>query len=70
MQLLEEYRGFNIENDGTFSMKHIKYKGQGSVPSLLRGAYTHTKLARDDIDIFLDSEGKHNAKTSVSVRNK
>ncbi len=70
MSLVKEYRGFNIENDDTFSMKHIKYNGRGSVPILLRGAYTKTNLAEKDIDIFLDTEGKHNAKTSISVGDK
>ena len=67
MSLIKEYRGFNIENDDTFSMKHIKYQGRGSVPMPLRGAYTKTVLAEKDIDIFLYSEGKHNAKTSIST---
>lgn len=70
MSLIKEYKGFNIESDDTFSLKYIKYPGRGSVPSLLRGAYTKTGLAENDIDIFLHSEGKHNAKTSISGRNK
>lgn len=67
MSLIKEYKGFNIENDDTFSLKHIRYKGRGSVPILLRGAYTKTVLAEKDIDIFLHTEGKHNAKTSISA---
>lgn len=70
MQLVEEYRGFNIENDGTYSLKHIKFLGRGSVPTLLRGAYTTRDLAKKDIDIFLYSEGKHNAKTSINSGSK
>ena len=68
MSLIKEYRGFNIENDDTFSMKHIKYKGEGSVPMSLRGAYTKASLAEQDIDMFLEAatEGKKNAKTNSS----
>ena len=67
MRTAEEYKGFHIENDGTFSMKTIAFIGRGSVPLDLRGSYTKTDLAKQDIDSFLEKKGKDNAKTSTCV---
>lgn len=52
-----EYRGFNIEGDGTFGMKVIKPLGKGSVPLSLRGAYTKSSFAERDIDLHLSLKG-------------
>ena len=52
-----EYKGFNIEGDGTFGMKLIKPIGKGSVPAALRGMYTKSIFAERDIDLHLSLKG-------------
>lgn len=48
-----EYRGYSIENDGTYGMKEIRPIGKGSVPIVLRGKFTKTSLAQQAIDGYL-----------------
>lgn len=56
---MNEYKGFLIESDGTFSMRKIKPIGKGSVPMVLRGSYTNTAFAMQAIDAYKDgSDGK------------
>lgn len=49
-----EYKGYSIENDGTFGMKEIRPIGKGSVPIVLRGSFTKTSLAQKAIDKYLE----------------
>ena len=63
MSATEEYKGYIIESDKTYSMKNIRFPGSGSVDMALRGSYTQVVLARQAIDQFLESvKGKSNAK--------
>ena len=64
--LQEEYRGFRIVGDGTFSMKHIKVRGKGSIPLCLEGAYTNSTFAQHSIDDYLETRGPKNGKTNDS----
>ena len=64
----EEYRGFRIVGDGTFTLKHVTTIGKGSVPNCLNGAYTTSGYAQKDIDNYLD-EAKKNAKRNISSGN-
>ena len=61
-----EYEGYKIESDGTFSMKVIKPIGKGSVPVDLRGSYTSTRDAEVAIDRYLANKELTNAKTKKS----
>jgi len=64
-----EYKGFNIEGDGTFGMMLIKPKGKGSVPLNLRGSYTKSVFAEKAIDQHLSSKGgDKNGKAESSKR--
>lgn len=49
-----EYKGYSIENDGTYGMKEIRPIGKGSVPLVLRGSFTKTTLAQKAIDKYLE----------------
>lgn len=49
-----EYKGYSIENDGTYGMKEIRPVGKGSVPMALRGSFTKTSLAQKAIDLYLE----------------
>lgn len=49
-----EYKGYSIENDGTFGMKEIRPIGKGSVPVVLRGSFTKTSLAQKAVDMYLE----------------
>lgn len=51
-----EYKGYNIENDGSFGYKSIKPIGKGSVHLGLRGSYTTELAARRAIDYHLDTK--------------
>lgn len=67
-----EYRGYSIENIGTFAMKEIKTIGRGSVHMSLRGNYTDSKTAMKAIDFYEDSkpvkEKQEDAKTNRTSR--
>lgn len=60
-----EYGGFTIVSDGTFGYSHIKPKGKGSVPVVLRGAYTKSSVAQSAIDNYNNAKGKKNDKAEV-----
>lgn len=49
-----EYKGYSIENDGTYGMKEIKSIGKGALPLVLRGNFTKTSLAQKAIDKYLE----------------
>lgn len=51
---MNEYKGYSIESDGTFSMRKIKPIGKGSVPLELRGSFTNTAFAMQAIDAYKD----------------
>lgn len=53
-----DYKGYKIENDGTFGMKEIKPLGRGSVPKPLRGKYTGYKEAQEAIDSYESTKVK------------
>lgn len=67
-----EYRGYSIENIGTFAMKEIKAIGRGSVHMSLRGNYTDSKTAMKAIDLYEDNkpvkEKQEDAKTNRTSR--
>ena len=67
-----EYRGYNIENIGTFAMKEIKAISRGSVDMSLRGNYTDSKTAMKAIDFYEDNkpvkEKQEDAKTNRTSR--
>ncbi len=67
-----EYRGYLIENIGTFAMKEIKAVGRGSVVLSLRGNYTDFKAAMKAIDFYEDNkptkEKQEDAKTNRTGR--
>lgn len=50
---MTEYKGYNIDGDGTFGMKVIKPTSRGSVPNELRGTFTTAHWAEKAIDMFL-----------------
>lgn len=58
-----EYRGYAIENDGTYGQKSIKPVGKGSVHLSLRGSYTNTTYAQRAIDLYLSQKVEPNGKT-------
>lgn len=61
-----EYKGFNIDGDGTFGMKVIKPTTRGSVPGELRGVFTTDRFAMNAIDFYLmGKDTKSNAKAVV-----
>jgi hypothetical protein len=62
----QEYRGFHIVSDGTFTLKNVTTIGKGSVPDRLKGKYTTSAYAQKDIDTYLDEDRKH-AKRNVST---
>lgn len=57
-----EYKGYAIENHGTYSQKVIKPLGKGSVHLSLRGAYTNESFAKRAIDVYIgekvETDGK------------
>ena len=55
---MSEYRGYNIEGDGTFGMKIIKTIGRGSLPMELRGNFTSDGSARRSIDLVIIGKEK------------
>lgn len=55
---MAEYNGYNIEYLGTFSMVHIKNKGQGPAPNALTGYFTTVDAARKAIDGYLNTKKK------------
>lgn len=50
---MTEYKGYNIDGDGTFGNKVIKPTTKGSVPGELRGSFTTPSFAMRAIDMFL-----------------
>jgi hypothetical protein len=66
MSATETYKGYVIESDSSYMMKHIRFPGSGSVDKALRGSYTQVLLARQAIDTFLETtKGKKNAKRDI-----
>lgn len=55
---MTEYRGYNIEGDGTFGMKIIKSIGRGALPLDLRGNFTSDGAARKAIDLVVIAKEK------------
>jgi hypothetical protein len=49
---MSEYNGYNIVSDGTFGMFNIKALS-GTIPEILRGAYTRKSFAMADIDKYV-----------------
>ena len=68
MSATETYKGYLIESDKTYSLKHIRWPGKGgSIDKTLRGKFTQVMFARQAIDNFLETaKGKKNAKTENS----
>lgn len=62
----QEYKGYIIEGDGTFGMKHIKNVGRGALPKTLKGAYTDTTNAIKAIENYLRSKGVDNGEASTA----
>jgi hypothetical protein len=63
MKTSVEYRGYAIENDGTYGQKLIKPVGKGSVHLSLRGSYTTVAFAQRAIDVYLITKVEANGKT-------
>lgn len=59
---MEEYKGYKLVNDGTFSMVNIEAIGRGSVLKELRGSYTTRQMAKRDIDKVLSIKEKKRGK--------
>lgn len=60
-----EYKGYNLEQLGTFPMVKVKAKGQGRVPKALNGLFTTKSEATKAVDMYLNSlltKGRKNAK--------
>ena len=53
---MTEYRGYNIDGDGTYGMKLIKPITKGSVPGEIRGVFTTPAFAMKAIDAFLSTK--------------
>lgn len=51
-----EYRGYNIEVAPNSAMYEIHHTGKGSLPKLLEGKWTTTKLAANQIDDYLSKK--------------
>jgi hypothetical protein len=63
---MQEYKGFKIQADGTFSMYTIKPVGKGSIPKELRGRYTSYLAAQKQIDAYVKTKGKGNTNDETS----
>lgn len=61
-----EYRGYNIDSDGTYGFKVIKPVKAGSVPGELRGLFTTAVFAQRQIDLYLNE--KEVSKDGKAVR--
>lgn len=57
---MAEYKGFNIEGDGTYGYKNIKSIGKGSIPMELRGVWTSETYARRAIDSLISAKESPN----------
>lgn len=57
-----EYNGYKIEGDKTFGMFLVKPISAGSVPSVLRGAYTKVQEAMNAINCHLQNVAEEAAK--------
>jgi hypothetical protein len=64
---MAEYRGYNIDGDGTFGMKIIKPTTRGSVPGELRGSFTTEYFAKRTIDQFLNAKEVKDGKVSINA---
>ena len=53
-----DYKGYKIQNDGSYNMYTIKPNGKGSVPKELRGRYTDYGSAQKAIDAYAKVKGK------------
>lgn len=51
-----DYNGYKIVRDGRFSYFEIKHTGKGSLPIVLSGKYTHSNIAKIDIDKYIKSK--------------
>jgi hypothetical protein len=58
--MIDEYKGYKIESDGTFGMKRIRSIGKGSLPQMLKGHFSNTGMARRSIDVYLAQKGNKN----------
>lgn len=51
---MAEYKGYNIEMDGTFGMYNVKTIGKGGgLPDCLQGVFTKPFMAQRAIDAYL-----------------
>lgn len=50
-----EYKGYRVENLGTFSLIQIRPKGSGDIPDVLKGLFTNRPMAFQAIDRYMDS---------------
>ena len=62
--MVENYKGYVIQGDGTFGLKVIKSVGAGILPRALKGSFTGFTAARVAIDNYLDSKEARNGKKS------
>lgn len=53
-----EYKGYVIVGDKKFGYFEIKHTGKGSLPNMLSGKYTHSSLAKKDIDRWIEVRDK------------
>lgn len=62
------YRGYLITHSERNPMMYtVATEGQGGkIPAVLKGLFTHTSIATDTIDRYLDTEkGRANGKTAA-----
>ncbi len=57
MSIREEYKGYNIQGDGSFGHKRIT-TSKGSLPKCLVGGFTTSQFAKVAIDMYLSSKDK------------
>jgi len=51
-----EYKGYMIVSDGAYGLKEIRHTGKGSMPTALKGSFTHASLAQKAIDRYLQDK--------------
>lgn len=51
-----EYKGFNIDSDGTFGYLEISRKGSGRLPPSLGGRYTTLGIAKRKVDSYVNNK--------------
>lgn len=64
--MAEEYKGFYIVGDQSFSMKLIKRKGTGALPQMLQGSFTTPYEAMKAIDHAVSEKGEKNAEANTT----